>query len=128
MNSPGTVPVMDEGKEKQRRAIVISARRELAPALKVILNRHKISIDTSYDSLSSLLAITKSVRETGNTVFIRKAFSRFVSDWGLPDVLVIDDRIQLAIDSWQDPDNKKILRTLIVSIIIAQATAAKPCR
>lgn len=105
---------------------MISARRELAPALKVILNRHKILIDTSYDSLSSLLAITKSVRETGNTVFIRKAFSRFVNDWGLPDVLVIDDRIQLSIDSWQDPDNKKILRTLIVSIIIAQATAGKP--
>jgi hypothetical protein len=117
---------MDESRGKQRRAIVISAHRELAPALKVILNRHKILIDTSYDSLSSLLAITKSVRETGNTVFIRKAFSRFVSDWGLPDVMIIDDRIQLAIDSWQDPDNKKILRTLIVSIIIAQATAAKP--
>ncbi len=106
-----------------KRAIVISAHKELMPLLKVILQRYGIIIDTSYDSLSSLLAITKSVRETGNTIFIRKAFSRFVGDWGLPHLLIIDDRISLSIDSWQDPDTKKILLTFLISILVIHAAS-----
>jgi len=109
---------MEEKKNAEKKAIVISAHKELMPLLKVVLQRYGIAIDTSYDSLSSLLAITKSVRETGNTVFIRKAFSRFVGDWGLPYLIIIDDRLSLSIDSWQDPDTKKVLLTFLISILV----------
>ena len=119
---------MIEKKDEGKKAIVISAHKELMPLLKVIFQRYGIAIDTSYDSLSSLLAITKSVRETGNTVFIRKAFSRFVSDWGLPDLVLIDDRISLQHRLVAGSGQEKDSAHLLISIIVPRGVEGRQCR
>jgi hypothetical protein len=106
----------------KKSAIVITSYKEIMPAIRAALDKHSIDIVSSYDSLHSISVIKKAIAQTGNTVFLRKAFSRFVNEWGPPELLILDEKTSLGPTSASKEDTSKILRTFIISFIIMQKT------
>ena len=104
-------------------ALVITRHNHIFSHIKSVISRFDIIIHTEYESLSSVKVIKKAISETTNTVFIRKAFSRFINDWGLPSFILLDYRIDLGIDSAPDHDQRKLLRTFLISYIIMSQKA-----
>jgi hypothetical protein len=100
------------------KALVITRHVSVVPGIKSILGNYAINIATDYDSLNSISVIKKSLVETGNTVFIRKSLSRFIGDWGLPLMILLDYRINLGPESVYDSDHRKLLRTFFISFLI----------
>ncbi len=119
---------MAEKGPERKRAIVITAFKEIMPAIRAALDRYSIDIVSHYESLHSLSAIKKGIAQTGNTVFLRKAFSRFVNECGPPDILIIDEKANLGSDSSFEPDMRKLLRTFLISFIIMQKTYGERAR
>lgn len=119
---------MAEKGTERKRAIVITAFKEIMPAISAALDRYSIDIVNTYDSLRSLSVIKKAIARTGNTVFLRKAFSRFVNECGPPDILIIDEKANLGSDSSSEPDMRKLLRTFLISFIIMQKTYGERAR
>jgi len=99
-------------------ALLITDRTAHASHARTVLGKHGITIITEYDSLYSTAVIRKSLKDTGNTVFIRKAFSRMVHDWGPPFLIILDYRLNLGASSLNDSDNRKLLRTFFISLVI----------
>lgn len=105
-------------KTGKKNAIIITGSEGLIPVIKGALLKKDVVVDSTYSSLSSLHVIKKAIMETGNTVFIRKAFLRFIRESGMPDLIVIDYRIDLGLKKGMDPDNRKLLRTFLISYIL----------
>ncbi len=99
-------------------ALLITDRTALASHARSVLGRHGITIITEYDSLYSTAVIRKTLKDTGNTIFIRKSFSRMVHDWGPPFLIILDYRLNLGASSINDSDNRKLLRTFFISLVI----------
>ena len=62
--------------------------------------------------------IQRAIKTTNNTEFFRKAFLRSVNDSGFPDLIAIDYKIDLGLDSADDPDQRKLFNTILISCII----------
>ncbi len=101
-----------------KQALLITTQTELAKIIKTILANNSIEINTQYEALSSPEVIRNAYQNTGNTVFVRKAFSRLIAEQGVPFLVVIDYRIFLTSNLHEDPDMRKILKTLLISYII----------
>lgn len=100
------------------RALIISDHPKCASHVRSILDKLKITIAAEYDCLNSISVIRRTLRETGNTVFIRKSFSRMAHDWGLPSLIILDYRINLGAESVHDVDQRKLLRTFFISLVV----------
>lgn len=107
-------------------SLMITAQQEAARHIRAVLSRNDITISTEFDSLSSHRVMQKAVAETGNTIFIRKSFSRFISNSGLPNLIVMDYRLYLGPDPKSDPDRRKLLRTIIISYILLMRKGDQP--
>lgn len=110
----------------KKQALLITAQTEFAKIIKTILMNNTIEINTRYEALASPAVIRKAYQSTGNTVFVRKAFSRFVAEQGAPFLIIIDYRIFLTSDLRQDPDMQKILKTLLISYILLNYESKTP--
>jgi hypothetical protein len=102
----------------KKTAVLITDRTAHASHARSVLGKHGITIITEYDSLYSTAVIRKSLKDTGNTIFIRKSFSRMVHDWGPPFLIILDYRLNLGASSINDSDNRKLLRTFFISLVI----------
>jgi hypothetical protein len=100
------------------KAILITARSDITAPVKTIIGRYGISVHTEYSSLNSVSVIKRAMAETGNTVFIRKAFNRLIADWGPPVLILLDYRLDLSSPKVPDTDRRKLLRTFFISYII----------
>lgn len=100
------------------KCIVLSEYKELASRIGASIAECGCTVETSYESLHSIRSIRRSIVETGNTVFLRKAFSRFIQDNGLPGLIALDYVVDLGLDEDQDPDRHKLLRTFLISYVI----------
>ncbi len=116
---------MAEKDTMKKSAIVITSYKEIMPAIRAALDKYSIDIVSSYDSLHSISVIKKAIAQTGNTVFLRKAFSRFVNEWGSPELLILDEKADLETASASKQDTSKLLRTFIISFIIMQKTCGE---
>lgn len=102
----------------KKQALLITTQTEFAKIIRTILANNSIEINNRYEALSSPAVIRKAYQSTGNTVFVRKAFSRFIAEQGAPFIVIIDYRIFLTSDLRDDPDMRKIIKTLLISYII----------
>ncbi len=109
---------MADHTSKNKRALLITDNSAHVSHARSVLGRHNIIIATEYESLSSINVIRKSFKDTRNTVFIRKSFSRMVNDWGPPFLIILDYRIDLGPESIHDADHRKLLRTFFISLVI----------
>lgn len=109
---------MDSTSPRNKQALLITANSALGSHARSILGKYRITVNTEYNSLSSITVIRNSLKETQNTVFIRKSFARLIKDWGPPVMLILDYRINLGPDSINDSDHRKLLRTLFISLVI----------
>ncbi len=109
---------MDSTSSKNKQALLITGNSALGSQARSILGKYRITVNTEYDSLNSITVIRNSLKETQNTVFIRKSFARLIKDWGPPVMLILDYRINLGPDSINDSDHRKLLRTLFISLVI----------
>jgi hypothetical protein len=107
-------------------ALLITARTDIIAPVKSMIGRYGISIHTEYSSLNSVSVIKRAIAETGNTVFIRKAFNRLISDWGPPSLILLDYRIDLGSATVPDTDKRKLLRTFFISYIILSQKSEYP--
>lgn len=102
----------------KKQALLITSQTEFAKIIKTILSNNSIEINSRYEALYSSAVIRKAYQNTGNTVFVRKAFSRFIAEYGAPHLIIMDYRIFLTSDLRDDPDMRKIFKTLLISYII----------
>ncbi len=109
---------MENNPPQKKRALLITDNSAHASHARSVLGKHNIINATEYESLSSLNVIRKSFKDTRNTVFIRKSFSRMVNDWGPPFLIILDYRIDLGPESIHDSDHRKLLRTFFISLVI----------
>jgi biopolymer transport protein ExbD len=99
-------------------ALVITTHTKILSHIKSVMDKFGIIIHNEFDSLSSVRVIKRSIADTSNTVFIRKAFMRLINDKGPPALILLDYRIDLGSDSISDPGHRKLLRTFFISYII----------
>ena len=109
-----------------RKNLMLTSQVVVGKTIQSVLEKFSMKIDTSYDALSSLSVLKDAYKRTGNTVFIRKAFARFVAEHGTPFLLIIDYRIYLTSNLEEDPDMRKILRTFILSYMIINRDIDSP--
>ncbi len=110
----------------KKQALLITTQVEFAKVIRTILANNSIEINTRYEALASPAVIHKAYQNTGNTVFVRKAFSRLVAEEGVPYLIIIDYRIFLTSDLREDPDMRKIFKTLLISYIFMHSESTTP--
>lgn len=101
-----------------RKIILISEKKRSVLTVKNILNKNKIEVETAYPSLCSLPLIRKIIAKSGNTAFLRAELFRFIREAGMPFMFLMDYKIDLEQGRTNDPDGRKIFRTLLISYII----------
>ncbi|MBP7736387.1 MAG: hypothetical protein KA369_10485 [Spirochaetes bacterium] len=109
---------MDSANARNKQALLITGNSALGSHARSMLGKYRITVNTEYESLNSITVIKNSLKETQNTVFIRKSFTRLIKDWGPPAMLILDYRINLGPDSINDSDHRKLLRTFFISLVI----------
>ncbi len=101
-----------------KKALLISNSANASLVINNTLKKQGIDIETSYINLHSIQSIRENLKANGNTSFIRTDLSKFFREFGYPHMIILDYMIDFSLSDLDDPDHRKVLRTLLISYII----------
>ncbi len=106
--------------DKNNKIVIITENRRLYQALSnIIIKKKNCSIEENIPALSDLNLIKTQIKVVKKTFFIREAYSDFIKTYNCPPLaLILDYKIDLGLEKSLDPDNKKLLRTFLISSVI----------
>ncbi|MFW6181569.1 MAG: hypothetical protein ACOC8N_07460, partial [Spirochaetota bacterium] len=100
------------------KSIVLLQDRRTAQYLKLFLGKRNKEVDTSSPLLSDIEAVRNELYVTRNTSNIRVAFGQFIKNHGFPFLVALDYTVDFGLKEQEDPDRRKVLRTILISYII----------
>jgi len=101
------------------KVIILTTNNRLCKALLQSVRKKNLEYESENISLYDMKHITRMVRTTKNTLFLREAFGNFIKENnGTPLCIVIDYKIDFGLPRNLDPDNMKLLKTFLVSSVI----------
>lgn len=106
-------------KKSGQKVIVLTKNKRLRQALIQSIKKKGLEYESEIISLYDIDHITKMIKSTGNTRFLRNAFSDLIKENnGTPLCIIIDYLVDFGLSKELDPDNMKLLRTFSISSII----------
>jgi hypothetical protein len=96
--------------------VITDNHRNIVP-IRAALKTHELVIEENLN-LHSAEMIRKILRNTKNTTFLRTELFKFIQAHGYPFFIAIDYRLDCGLPPELDPDQMKLLRTLLISFII----------
>ena len=100
------------------KSIVLLQDRRIAQYLKLFLGKRRKEVEVAYPLLSDIDAVRNELFITRNTSNLRVAFGQFIKAHGFPFLLAIDYTVDFGLAEREDPDRRKILRTILISYVI----------
>jgi hypothetical protein len=100
------------------KSIVLLKDRRTAQYLKLFLGKRNREVDTSQPLLSDIEAVRNELYTTRNTSNLRVAFGQLIKTHGFPFLMAIDYTVDFGLKETEDPDKRKVLRTILISYII----------
>ncbi len=85
--------------------------------VRVHLNNRKLGVEES-PLLFDTEYIRRDILSRGNTSSIRAALVNFIRDSGFPRLLMLDYTVDFGLSPQEDPDHRKLLRTIAIAYII----------
>lgn len=101
-----------------QKIMFISDNSRIAMPIKTSITPFGLEIDEEFLNLHSLSLMRKAINSTRSTNFIRSELLRFMKQNGYPFLTIIDLKIDTGLGKDIDPDQMKILRTILISYII----------
>lgn len=96
--------------------IFITENKRLFHSISNVTKKYKLEIESELLPLCDLTFIKTQLKFNPSTKFIRTAFLDFYKKYNhLPFLILMDYRIDAGLSKEVDPDNKKILRAILVS-------------
>ena len=106
-----------------KKVIVLTRNKRLLQALVNSVRQKGLEYESEIISLYDMDHITRMIKSTGNTRFLREAFSDLIKENnGTPFCIIIDYLVDFGLPKDLDPDNMKLLRTFAISSIILANT------
>ena len=106
-----------------QKVIVLTRNKRLLRALILPIKQKGLEYESEIISLCDIEHIAKMIKSTGNTRFLRGAFSDLIKENnGTPLCIIIDYLVDFGLSKELDPDNMKLLRTFAISSIILANT------
>lgn len=107
------------------KVIILTKNKRLLKALLRSIRENNLEYETETTSLYDMDHITRMVKITRNTLFIREAYSNYIKENnGTPLCIIMDYKIDFGLSKELDPDNMKLLRTFVVSSVILTNTTS----
>ncbi len=101
------------------KVVVLTQNRRLCKALLQSIKNTNLEYESEITSLYDMDHITRMIRNTKDTRFIREAFSEYINENnGPPLCVILDYKADFGLPKNLDPDNMKLLRTFAISSVI----------
>ncbi|HRX16412.1 MAG TPA: hypothetical protein P5123_08865 [Spirochaetota bacterium] len=101
-----------------RKALLFSSDRRVEMQLRKSLSFISIELEKNIPNLSSLNTIKTVAKSLKGTGFMRAELFNFIQTTGFPYLVIMDFRLDLGLDTQNDPGNLKLLKTFLISYII----------
>ncbi len=102
-----------------QKVIILTRNKRLRQGLIQSIKLKGLEVESDIISLYDMDHITKMIKNTGNTGFLRNAFSDLIKENnGTPFCIILDYLVDFGLSKELDPDNLKLLKTFSISSII----------
>jgi hypothetical protein len=97
--------------------IILTENKRLFHSISNVIKNNNCEISNDMPLLADMTLIKTQLKITQNTTFLRTAFFDFIKKYSQPPILtLLDYKIETGLPKEIDPDNKKILRTFLLTL------------
>jgi hypothetical protein len=100
------------------KSILLIQDKRFAHYIRQTLNNAKKEVDDSYPLLNDIEALRGDLLLNRNTRNFRASLAQFIKYNGFPFLLIIDYMVDLGLSRDEDPDRRKLMRTVLIAYTI----------